>query len=618
MKPKPKFPKAAFFLTVAHCVVVGQAVSLSTLQNSTLSVPAGRIAAGGLTGATNLVGSNFMVSSVKPDTLRGGRSWLVNEPQWVNHFSTGPINLRNHIVALANGNIVVAGYAPATGFDFLIVSYAPDGTPLWSNRYDGPAHGDDSAVHIAKGATGDVWVAGKSMRYETNSLLTDIALLRYASNGTPLWTNRYSSALTNADLPTALEVDASGNAYLALTSTYWPSNSGFPVGNTIIKYDPSGNPVWTNLYPAAAPDSGQGLQDVEVMALDKDGNLLVGGITGSEHWNTGSSIVKFAGEGSALWTNYHSFGFMWQARSLLVDPLGDLIVTGESFTNQTLSYVVTKCSSNGASLWTNAMTGPTYDGGNVPQTVLDPAGNTFLIGGSSGASSTGLYQILKLNPNGLPLWTNLTADFGTNSSMLDATAVDSAGNLYLVGHAPNPLNGYADFVTVKYSADGQPLWTNRFDGADSLNDYPSAIAVDGAANVYVTGESKDLSGSWEFPVVEYSDRLFYAPPKDFTGVDTITYTLVDNFGNSATAGIQVDVVPGAFQFNISAAGTKPTPAGFQLQVDGAPGTNVVIIEASTDLIRWQPILTNAPTNGSVQFLDSTALVAPWRFYRAVQ
>jgi hypothetical protein len=172
-------------------------------------------------------------------------------------------------------------------------------------------------------------------------------------------------------------------------------------------------------------------------------------------------------------------------------------------------------------------------------------------------------------------------------------------------------------VVFKYSADGLPIWTNRYDGTAGLDDYPFGLAVDGAGDIYVTGQSKGSLG-WDLPMIKYADILFYKPPKDFTGTDSITYTLTDTLGNSATGSVDVLVAPGSFQFNLSAGATRLTPSGLLLQVDGTPGTNVVVIEASTNLTFWQPILTNAPTNGTVQLLDLSAPSLPKRFYRAVQ
>lgn len=48
----------------------------------------------------------------------------------------------------------------------------------------------------------------------------------------------------------------------------------------------------------------------------------------------------------------------------------------------------------------------------------------------------------------------------------------------------------------------------------------------------------------------------------------------------------------------------------------APGTNVVIIEAASDLVHWQSVFTNAPILGTVQFLDTSGPGLTRRFYRA--
>jgi len=354
------------------------------------------------------------------------------------------------------------------------------------------------------------------------------------------------------------------------------------------------------------------------MALDDAGNLFVAGTTGSEHFNTGASIVKFAGDGTTLWINHYPRQVVPGFQLLSVDPQGNAILTGESFSNGAIAYVVMKCSKDGASLWTNVLAGPTYDGGSVPQTVSDPAGNVFVIGGRSGASSPGIYQILKVTADGIPLWTNQAPDFHSPNGVISSSAVDSAGNLYVVGSASAPNSSNTDYVTVKFSAAGQPLWTNRFNGAANLNDNPFGLGLDGAGNIYVAGQSESQPGQNDFATVKYTDLLSYAPPENFTGSDAIACTVTDSFGNSATGSVEVLVVPVPFQFSRSQAAIRLTPAGMQLQLQGAPGTNPVVLAASVDLISWQSILTNAPENGSVGFLDPAALSLPHRFYRASQ
>ncbi len=62
--------------------------------------------------------------------------------------------------------------------------------------------------------------------------------------------------------------------------------------------------------------------------------------------------------------------------------------------------------------------------------------------------------------------------------------------------------------------------------------------------------------------------------------------------------------------------TKMVSNGFQLQFSGPIGSNVVI-QASSDLVRWIPISTNLVTgSGVVSCIDAAAKAQPSRFYRA--
>ena len=86
-------------------------------------------------------------------------------------------------------------------------------------------------------------------------------------------------------------------------------------------------------------------------------------------------------------------------------------------------------------------------------------------------------------------------------------AIDNAGNVFVTGNSLDSTN--EDYVTIKYSNSGIPLWTNRYHGPGNGDDVPAAIALDGSGNVFVTGRS---SGS---PPPDY------LPPPDYA---TIKYS----------------------------------------------------------------------------------------------
>src|SRR5262245_52539498 len=73
---------------------------------------------------------------------------------------------------------------------------AQGGVPLWTNRYNGPGYGGDSASAIAVDSSGNVFVTGESVGSGTGY---DYATIKYSNTGVPLWTNRYNGPGNSAD-----------------------------------------------------------------------------------------------------------------------------------------------------------------------------------------------------------------------------------------------------------------------------------------------------------------------------------------------------------------------------------------------------------------------------------
>lgn len=138
--------------------------------------------------------------------------------------------------------------------------------------------------------------------------------------------------------------------------------------------------------------------------------------------------------------------------------------------------------------------------------VVDKAGNIYVagdfsfsanIGGSNLVSSGGLdIYVAKYNPAGQLLWARKAGGIYDDSP--NALALDSSGNLYVVGYFKSAIinfdgttannitpGGASDAFIAQYDPDGNVLWVRGFGGAG--NDEAKSVACDAAGNVILCG-----------------------------------------------------------------------------------------------------------------------------------
>jgi hypothetical protein len=79
----------------------------------------------------------------------------------------------------------------------------------------------------------------------------------------------------------------------------------------------------------------------------------------------------------------------------------------------------------------------------------------------------------------------------------------------------------------------------------------------------------------------------------------------------------VTVVGEPLRFETAADALQITNGVVHLRLSGLAGTGPVVFFVSTNLTEWNPVLTNSPTTGSLDFDDTNATYQA-RFYRAVE
>ena len=122
-----------------------------------------------------------------------------------------------------------------------------------------------------------------------------------------------------------MAMDNAGNIYTA-----GPSNGNM----LLLKYDPAGNLLWSQTYPA---DGTTGV------AVDGNGEVIL----------TGQVTVKYDANGSVLWTASTSF----LPKSIAIDESNNIYLHGQGSTGlQTV-----KLNSSGVQQWIATYTGDFYD-----------------------------------------------------------------------------------------------------------------------------------------------------------------------------------------------------------------------------------------------------------------
>lgn len=118
-------------------------------------------------------------------------------------------------------------------------------------------------------------------------------------------------------------------------------------------------------------------------------------------------------------------------------------------------------------------------------TAVDSAGNVYVAGQLAIPGAGSDIFVSKLSPAGALIYSVSFGGAGSQSGK--AIAVDSAGNAYVAGTSMSSGTSQ-DFVVAKLNAAGSALlYYTRIGG--SGDEFGGGIAIDGAGNAYVTGET---------------------------------------------------------------------------------------------------------------------------------
>ena len=362
----------------------------------------------------------------------------------------------------------------------------------------------DRSHSVAVDASGNVYISG-----ETYGDLAgpgagdwDAFLSKFDSDGNELWTRQIGTS--SHDYSYSVAVDASGNAYI---SGYTEGDLGGPsAGHSdafLIKFDSSGNELWTRQIGTSADDVSHSV------AVDASGNAYISGYThgdlgGPSAGGSDAFLSKFDAAGNQRWTTQIGMGSNDGSNSVAVDASGDVYITGETAgdlggpnAGSNDAFLI-KFYPDGDELWTRQI-GTSVDDYSF-SVAVDASGNVYING--SAAADLGRLEagdwdafLSKFDSDGNELWTR---QIGTSSHDYSySVAVDASGNAYISGYTEGDLGGpsagHSDAFLIKFDSSGNELWTRQI--GTSSDDESYSVAVDGSGNVYISGHTNgDLGG----------------------------------------------------------------------------------------------------------------------------
>ncbi|MDI6802674.1 MAG: SBBP repeat-containing protein [Bacteroidota bacterium] len=305
---------------------------------------------------------------------------------------------------------------------------------------------------------------------------------------------------------------------------------------------------------------------VSAMTIDSMGNIYVTGEDNEQPY--GFVTVKFNSSGQFVWARRYSGGLAIKAtpKSIAVDLQGNVYVGASD-----VDYIVVKYDVDGVEQWVKKYRGSGTGMNEIVDLVIDYTENVNVLvtGSSDNIISTRDIGTLKYSTNGDTLWTRNFSRLNNTLEWATAMDIDNFNALSIAGDTKLSMQS-KDFLTLSYDYYGNLRWAQTFDGPASRWDEASDIASDKNGNVYVTGyATMDSLNAINIATIKYNSSGNEQWVRFYEGTFPYYYSegrfiKIDPYYNIVTAGWQAG-------YNYDFCTIKYDSLGNQLWVKGYNG-----------------------------------------------
>ncbi|MFO1065598.1 MAG: hypothetical protein U0892_17165 [Pirellulales bacterium] len=333
--------------------------------------------------------------------------------------------------------------------------------------------------------------------------------------------------MSQADYPEEMEVDDSGNVYVASrftdTADFGTTNlvAAATRDSALIKLSANGDFLWSRRLSSNAQSAF-----ISAMALDSTGNLH------TASWQNSSTAIvsKLNGNGTVSWTKTISSNTSAMVIDMQIKNDGNIYIGGffrgtadfdpsSKIVNKTSSDMagyVLNLTSNGGYKWVSTFQSTSVGAGSsaVRSMAIDSSGSILVAGlydgsvdfnpgaGITTLDTAGGTFAAKLNAAGGLTWVDAFTKAADGFMNVYGVASDSSGNMYIAGIFSGTVDmapgtdvslhtsaGNLDSYVIKLNTTGSLLWDDSFGGLG--NDVVFAINVDSSGNIHLAGYFED-------------------------------------------------------------------------------------------------------------------------------
>jgi uncharacterized delta-60 repeat protein len=362
---------------------------------------------------------------------------------WLSTLGGSSSDVGNSVKVDSAGNIYTVGStesAGAGGSDLLLAKYNPGGAIQWQRVLGGA--GSDGGLSVALDSANNVYVLGSTTSAGAGN--DDFLIAKYNSAGTIQWQRVLGGA--TFEFAASIAIDSAGDVYvLGSTNSTGAGNYDF----LLAKYNSSGTIQWQRILGGIGAEFGSSV------AIDSANNVYVLGRTGTSPGLGAFDflIAKYNSSGTIQWQRRFGGGDSDIGLSVALDSANNVYVLG--FTASAGAgnddFLIAKYDSSGTVQWQRVLGGANNERGQ--SVALDSANNVYVLGftDSTGAGGDD-FLIAKYNSSGTIQWQRVLG--GSGSDRGNSIAIDSAGNLHLLGYTASAGAGSNDFLLAKLPNDG--------------------------------------------------------------------------------------------------------------------------------------------------------------------